>query len=412
MLDQIEEKRRNESPAEFPEGGTEGEKIAWHFKHDSGKPYRNLLEHQSHYYDLPELARSQSVAFFDALWPWYLRLFTTLGSEREPHGNGYRGSDFLSIAERRPDHVPPLIATPLAAVAAFAQHSREQFLRWVAENRSIELLDVQALIARGFLSDVERYAAESADFLLADNRRLMLGDYQDRFVITKALISAIVPSLPEAKIRELEAAVLAFKSMPFRSPEDPPEQRRARRSIIRRDRLNLSGAFPKDKLSEEAKRLTREEQRALRNPPDRSWHSTGLQVIGSPMSATSMEKAKDEDILKIFDEVDDKTEWEHPKDMMRGGNIQLSREFADFARRFPERGARLVRRLTPNRHERAAGYAIEAISGVTINNQKAESTPARPELAFDLLRELAGKGFGRAEFRQSIANAISQAVGR
>jgi nucleoside phosphorylase len=412
VMDQIDEKRRSEPAVPYPESGTEEEKITWRFEHNPEKPYRNILEHERHYYDLPELVRSQPVAFFGVLWPWYLRLFTALAHEREPLGNGYPGDDPLAIAESRPGHPPPLVAAPIAGVTALAQQSPEEFLRWATENGSVALLAVQALIARGFLSDVDRYAMVAAEFLVADRRRLMIGDFRDRFGITKALISAIVPKLPEEKIKELVAAAQSFKSIPARSREDRPEERRARARIIRKDRLRLLRAFPGNALSDEAKRLAREEERALRNPPDWDSYSTGVQAIGSPMSATAMEKAKDRDILKILDEVDDKTDWKHPRDIMRGGNVQLSREFAEFARRFRERAAEIVRQLSARRHERAAGYAIEAISGATVNNQVIEGAKARPELAFDLLRELVGKGFDNPEFRQSIANAISQLVGR
>jgi hypothetical protein len=297
-------------------------------------------------------------------------------------------------------------------VSALAQQSPTRFLRWVTENSSVELLAVQALIARGFLADVDRYAVDAADFLLADKRRLMLGNYRDPFETTKAVISAIVPELPKEKIRALEVAVTSFESMPPRPRDDPPEARSARARNIRRDRLRLSRAFPRDALSDAAKRRASEEERALHNPSDSRVHFTGVQAIGSPMSATAMAKAKDKDILKILDEIDDKTDWDHPRDFMRGGNVQLSREFAEFARLFPERAGRIVRRLAPGRHERSAGYAIEAISGCTVNNQAADSSKARPTLAFDLLRELARKGFSKPEFRQSVANAVFQSVGR
>ena len=411
-LDQIEEERRGELPSPFPENGTEQEQIAWRLNHDPEKPYRHFLEGQSHYYDLPEMARSQPVAFFDALWPWYLRLLTALGSERHPLGNGYSGDDCLAIVGVRADHPPPLIAAPIAGVAAMAQKSAARFRRWIAENESVGLLAVQALIARGFLANVDHYAAEAAEFLLADRRRLMLGDYRDRFETTRSLISAIVPNLPKETVRRLEAAATSFESMPPRSRDDPPEARRARARHIRLDRLSLLRAFPREALSYAAKRSASEEERALHYPRDRRFESTGFQEIGSPMSAVAMGKAKDKDILKILEEVDDKTDWDHPRDFMRGGNVQLSRAFAEFARLFPERAGRIVRRLVPGRHERAAGYAIEAISGCTVNNQAADNSKARPELAFALLRELAGKGFSKPEFRQSTANAISQSVGR
>src|SRR5208282_5461528 len=397
----VEKKQKQHKRPPYPENGTQEEQIDWHFKHETEKPFERLLEDQNRHYNLPKMARSNPVEFIDALWPWYLRLFRRSAREGAPPDGGYLRDSLISLTGGAREHRPPLADAVLEGVRALATASPVHFLRWVFENKAVELLSVQRLIATGFLANIGCYANEVVEFLLSDRRRLVLGDYQDRFGTTKALVAGIALSLPAAKLRTLEAAVIAFESSPQLSSKVPVKERQARLKSIRSSRLRLLRAFPPDALSDEAKRLVDEEERALQTPPDWDSYSTGMHVVGSPMSATAMEKAKDADILRILDEVPDKAEWDHPRDFMRGGNIQLSREFAQLAAMFPDRTSHIIRMLKPDRHERAAGYAIAAIAGYNINSQTPGGTEAEPELAFDLLRELGEKGFDNIEFRES-----------
>ena len=395
----------------FPEAGSIEEQREW-FKQRPSKHYRELIEHQTNYYDLPEMAKLAPGPFLEAIWPWYLRVLEILREEGRPLSNyRYVGDESLFFnVSRSFGESPPLIKALFEAVEALATNAPDTFRAWVAANQSIELLTVQRLIARGFLSNVESYVEDAADFLLSDSRRLMLGNSDDRFSVTKALITAIIPKLPEDRVRKLEEAVLSFQSYP-RLSDATPEQRRVRLKSVRSDRLRLLRAFPANTLSSDSARLVREEERALQSPPDWDARMEGFGSIGSPMSASAMAKARDEEILKILDEVDDKTDWDHPRDWMRGGSIQLSREFAEFTKAEPYRATRIVRLLKPGRQERAAAHAIQAISGASYD-PAIIGLPPPSELAVELVRDLANKGFGSEEYRQTVANAITQLVRR
>jgi SEFIR domain/ATPase family associated with various cellular activities (AAA) len=410
-LARMENKQKNQKRPRYPENGTQEEQIAWYFKHDTERPFARFLENESHHYDLPKMARSNPVEFLDALWPWYLRVFRRSAREGTASDVGYPGDSLVSMTGGSRGHRPPLADAVLEGVRALATTSSTHFLKWVSENKTVELLSVQRLIALGFLANIGCYANEVVEFLLSDRRRMMLGDYQNRFGTTKALISAIAGLVPSPKLRALEAAVMAFESSPPLSKKEPAKNRRARLKSIRSSRLRILRAFPPGTLSDKARRLVDEEERAL-HTPDWDSRSTGMHMVGSPMSASAMEKARDADILKILDEVPDKAEWDHPRDFMRGGNIQLSREFAQFAALSPDRAACIIRKLRPDEHERAAGYAIAAIAGFKFDNQTANGTEARPELAFDLLRVLEKKRFASIEFRDSIAHAMAGLAGR
>jgi nucleoside phosphorylase len=422
-LDKVEAAPREPAPP-FPETGSTSEQVAWSLQYDARRAYERLFENRSDYYDLPELARTAPIEFVDQLWPWYLRIFYATAGEPLSSGNGYR-ADRLSALEFEHDgdedrtrvrDSSPLVASLHAGIEALAMHSSDTFLRWAGENSGIDLLSVQRLIASGFLADIDRYATEATDFLLSDPRRLMLGDFRDRFSTTKALISALVPRLPKDKVLRLETAASSFESLPRSEPDSPPKDRRSRQKAIRRDRLRLLRAFPREALSEKTRQRIPEEERALANPPDTDFRMSGVGWIGSPMSAQAMAKAKDGDILKILNEIDDATEWDHPEDWMRGGSIQLSREFAEFARLAPERAARIIRRLSPGRQERPAAYAIEAIArGATEGAPDAKvvnTDEKQSKLVLELIRELDSKGFGKWEYREAIGHAVARLTGR
>ena len=82
---------------------------------------------------------------------------------------------------------------------------------------------------------------------------------------------------------------------------------------------------------------------------------------------------------------------------MMGGNIQLSREFAEFAKGDPERAGRLIRKFEPSFGRRAAGYALDAM---------AEN--ADPKLITTLFTELVDRRFDGEEFRNSVARAVER----
>src|SRR3546814_15116605 len=75
---------------------------------------------------------------------------------------------------------------------------------------------------------------------------------------------------------------------------------------------------------------------------------------------------------------------------MRGGNIQLSRAFAEFAQVDPERAIRLMEQFEPRQQERAAGYALDAMAGDASNDTRIISA----------LFDLDARGFQAEEFRE------------
>ena len=64
------------------------------------------------------------------------------------------------------------------------------------------------------------------------------------------------------------------------------------------------------------------------------------------MSAEAIGHANDVEVLNAFQALPDATGWDNPKHWLKGGNIQLSRAFADFAKKQPERAIEIIRQFT------------------------------------------------------------------
>ena len=117
------------------------------------------------------------------------------------------------------------------------------------------------------------------------------------------------------------------------------------------------------------------------------------------MSQEQMAKAKDEHILKLFEELDDSTEWDHPTrrwDFI-GGSIQASREFGKLAEQDPERAAKLIQNFEPGKQERPAAMAVEGLAKSSFPSQS----------LFKIIEDLVKKGHSSFEFRREVARALT-----
>ena len=118
-----------------------------------------------------------------------------------------------------------------------------------------------------------------------------------------------------------------------------------------------------------------------------------------------MEKATDEQILALFDELTDDTDWDHPRRRWTdsvGGSVQASREFADFASKAPDRALSLIRRFQAGKTERPAGAALAEL---------AKSYVDQVEL-ITCIHELDSRGFASEAFRTDAATCLGDVARR
>jgi len=394
-------------PPQFPADGTEDEKISWHILHNRAKELNDLLD-TTEWNDFPSLAEAAPTAFLQYLWPWYVAVFSEILARKDSEGVKYvyPGLYVLEIEltpseARSASREKPVMSAIQIAVEEFAKKSPEEFAKWADENSKLEILAVQQLIARGYEVAADQLASGALEWLLLDQRRFQLGTSHGLRSTTIHLLQASAPHWSKKEVDRLQEAVLNYRpQVPDHLKE--PEQRKRFADIVRATKKDLLQAIGVERLAPENRELVATEQRALGDRFDRSIGEFEGGFIGSPMEAAAMAKAKDRDILKIFREIPDNTDWNHPTHWMRGGNIQLSRAFADFARTDPERAVRLMEQFEPLQQERAAGYALDAMADDAPNDSR----------IIEAFLDLHARGFQAEEFRDSAARAIEKIANR
>lgn len=403
----LAEAKGRPEPPQLPADATEDENVAWHIRHRRGKEFEDLLDVMEWNY-LPSLAEAVPTAFLQNLWTWYVAVFSEILALKDSEGvkHIYPGQYVLEIEltpseARSASREKPVMSALQIAVEELAEKSPEEFSKWADENSNLEMLAVQQLIARGYEVAADQLASRAFEWLLLDQRRFQLGTRYGHRSTTIDLVRASAPHWPKEEIGRFEETVLSYHP-PVPGHLKEPEQRKLFADMVRATKKDLLQAAGVERLAPENRELVATEQRALGDRFDSSIRMGEGGFIGSPMEAAAMAKAKDRDILKIFREIPDNTNWDHPTHWMRGGNIQLSRAFAEFARTDPERAIRLMEQFEPLQQERAASYALDAM---------AEDAP-NDSCVIETLLDLHARGFQAEEFRDSAARAIEKIASR
>ena len=403
----LAEAKAKPEPPPFPVNGTEEEKTSRYIRHDREKEFKCLLDAME-WHDLPSLAEAAPSAFLRYLWRWYVSVFSEILARSESRGvkHIYPGQyvleiDFTPSEDRSASREKPVMSAIQTAVEELAEKTPEEFSRWADENSNLEILAVQQLIARGYQIAADRLASKGLEWILLDQRRFQLGTVYGHRHTTIELVRTSATRWHREEIGRFEKAVLSYRpSVPEHITE--PEGRRVFANMVRATKKDLLQAVGIERLAPENRELVATEQRALGDRFDRSIGEVEGGFIGSPMEASAMAKAKDRDILKIFREIPDNTNWDHPTHWMRGGNIQLSRAFSESARSDPDRATRLMEQFEPRKQERAAGYALDAMADDAPNDS----------CVIEALLDLHARGFQAEEFRESAARAVEKIASR
>lgn len=380
--------------------------VEWHLLHSPVKPLSDFLDNAGQWGSVPELAAAVPAHFLSCLWNWYLAAFQDMrdiGDSVEPN-LGYAlpyAVDFRFDGEERSERLeaPPLLASLAIAVERIADTEPEELCRWSSAQAHVALAPVQRLIAHALAHNPKKTSAEALQFLLADERRYFLGSVSDLSSTTLALVKACAIRWNFEEIEQYVAQVRDFA--PARPPDmNSGKEIRTWNQVIRRTRIRLLSALPEAQRSLDVQRELSEATRAapFRNSSDEIFVGG---FIGSPMSADQMSRASTDDIVNAFIEIPDATEWAHPRCWARGGNIQLAREFAEFAKSHADRAIEVIRLLEPNFGQRPAGYALDALAETL-----------EPERLMGLAIELDKRGFGMDEFRESVCRAVRKLLHR
>jgi len=349
-------------------------------------------------HDLPAIAEAAPREFIAVIWPWALKAIQLLALDAHDFVVGYRSVDmrFPDLDDEDLRREKPLISAVIVGIRLLAAQHPEDFLTFLQSNRQVDRMPVQRLLALGLQQVAPQYPAAALEFLLEDPRRLVLGNYRDVHADSNRLIRALSPYLDAEQIQRLERAICEWNRYTY-LPDDDARTRLHRLQWTRQHRLRLLRAIPQDCMSVACRRHVAEEERAFPSLGDADVRVSGFREIGSPMDAKRMQRASEEDILSLFAELTDQTQWDHPRHPMSGGVIQASRELAELAKTAPDKAIRLIRRMTPGSNEIAAGAVLRALGETKYDAAALHS----------LVLELDQMGFSSAEFRSDAADAVA-----
>lgn len=379
------------------------ELMIWQMNNAPAKPLEKVLESSDGWEHMEAMAKDQPKLFLDFLWPRFVDVLLVLRRFKD-HGHRlgfalpyildfrFAGEHSLGLA------TPPLLSAFVTATETLASSNPDVFLHWLKAHEHEDATPAQRLFANALASQSEVYAERALEFLLADKRRFHLGGIEGSCATTKRLVRAVSPFWKESELETFADEVLSYA--PTAPSEYEPKQRQRFGDAIRHIKLDLLTSLPTERLPNKVQRFISEERRRF---PEEQRGATfhGPTWIGSPMSSASMSRANDADILNAFKEVPDASNWDHPKAWMKGGNIQLSREFAEFSKSSPERAVAIIRKFEPEFGARAAGYAIDAMAET-----------GEPSILLALMSELDQRGFSGSEFRDSVSRAVERLIRR
>jgi len=389
-----------------PPDTSDDEKAIYHLQTRKGKEIEKLLRHENEWHELTQIAEAEPKAFLDCVWPWFMSVVERIAYDPHPFVNTYQEDHSLgTLDDRDGGGVPDQPVSALRdAIVALIKKEPKLFLAFFRKNIESPYMAVHRLLCVGLLELASSQPAVILDYLTSDPRRLVVGDSFDYHKASRKIITSVVPHLDEKGLFQLESTVINWKQYYREDPSWSADDKFKRKRWNREHRLRLLRSFPEEYLSEETRQLLEQEERALPGVPD--WDSRIGEVgfVGSPMSHEQMAKAKDEHILNLFEELDDSTEWDHPKRGWNfiGGSIQASREFRELAEQNPDRVAGLLPNFKPYKQERPAAMAIEGLAKSSFPTER----------LFKLVERLVQKGHSTFEFRRGVAGSLDDRAKR
>lgn len=240
-----------------------------------------------------------------------------------------------------------------AAVATLASDDPEAFLALVEEHRETEYETVCALLFGGFRANAPALAEDAARFVLADVRRLSVGQSTDDHRATRQLLEAITPHCSTETYERLEQMVLGFFSWWERSSDG----RRARGLA----QFTLLDAMAADRRSELGRRRLQEWQRKFGALPPREPSVFEGGFVGSPIPPERTRKMKDRHWLRAFERY--ATDDSDRRDFLKGGAHQLSNELEAGAREDPVRFVGLAQQMPDTAHVYYYDAILRGVAG-------------------------------------------------
>ncbi len=329
-------------------------------------------------------------AIAEHLLPWFVRAALAL-TETDPGDDDYP-SDSVFAWGWYGEHISegPLFAIRISeALSHLAKTNPKNFRQEAEKLTNIETLAVQRVLVEAYLSNPEEYANDIFEYLIADPRRLDIGEsLESPHYDSCRLYGAAFRHVDERCRAALEQLILNLQSR--------WEQRSLKHRGITQLRFLKSVEEP-ELLSETARRRLQELERKFPGFELRPPEGVILGWVGPPIEQVAQAKMSNEAWLGAMRKYDESTAWGGPREhLFDGGAIELSRTFAEQVQKDPERFYRLAQRFdeTISLH-----YVTAAISGLA-------DSEAPAEWVFDLVRQFTPRL--ESEFRRSICWSLEK----
>ncbi|MXO94847.1 hypothetical protein GRI34_00255 [Erythrobacter aquimaris] len=362
-------------------------------------------------HDVEKLAEAAPAEFAEALLPW---LIEQAEKQVDPYCDGikrYSKSKSLPWDWQVEGEHGSIIVALQEAMSAVAKTEPELASRLITRLASVEIDQLQDMIAQTYVAGGASLAEEALGYILADERRFYIGDAH---VTVEPGMSSIEAGLSSQELVEMIGKHLSGEPvMALRDriegwslyeaghgKEDTADLRRMRLRWSDENRMELLERLPQKNLPPRRRRQVAEMRERKRQPIPRKRGGSMGTFVGSPMSETAMEKAADDDIFRMLDEIHDESERSHRRPISRdGGVVELSRAFAEFGKKNPERAIRIAARFVPGKHEHAAGYLLDELS-------KDGIYPPRKLLG--MIHDLSSAGFSSRTWKTHASWALSR----
>ncbi len=326
-------------------------------------------------------------AVIDQLLPWFIR--AAMASTGLDFGDDSYPSDALFAWGWYGEHIsnaPPFAIRISEALSHLAKTQPQKFRDQAEQLAKVETMAVQRILAQAYLSNPEEYADDIFEYLMADPRRLSIGERLEypRYDSYR-LYGVIFQYIDERKRAALEQLILKVQT--------EWEKRNLQSRGLTQLHFLKSVTSP-DLLSKTARRRLQELERKFPGFEVRPPRGVVSGWVGSPIEQTALAKMPDEAWLSAMRKYDD-SGYEHPE-VLKGGIHQLASSFAEQVKKDPERFHHLAQHFDETI---PLQYITAAISGLA-------DSDAPAEWIFDLVRQFTPRLEG--EFRRSVCRSLEK----
>lgn len=326
-------------------------------------------------------------ALIRQLLPWFVRALGSLTRSTNQEDE-YPSDPLFSFgwySEHRSEGAE--FARRMAEALSCAAQTRPGDFRAVArESAAVESLAAHRVLAQAYLSDPETYAGDIFEYLIADRRRLSIGEHVGGSSHDDSclLYAAAFRHVDDRRRSTLEQMILQLQ----------PEWER--RSLRHRGitQLRFLKTVPRNLLSREARDLLGELERKFPDFELRPAQGTAGGWVGPPIDSAAQKKMSDEAWLGAMRKYND-SGHEH-RELLKGGVRELASGFSGRVKEEPERFYRLAQRFDQSI---SLHYVAAAISGLGESEGPADWTS-------NLVRRFAPRAEG--EFRRVVCRALEK----